>query len=171
MTKILGACLAVAALAAPSASFAYSARISVEALVAKAEIIVLAKVIDVRTATTDPHSDRIATAHITATWKGQPSGDRIDYVASPGWFACDVSDAHIGESVVLFLGRQSEDGRYHITHFGRGRMPLFDAAGALHARMHEVSVPARAKVRGQLRSFPDGIALDVLHEIVKQHTE
>ena len=171
MPKILRACITVAVSAVASASFAYSARVSIEALVASSDIIVVAKVVDARVAAIDSRTERIATAEVVAVWKGQPSGKRIQYVVSPEWFACDISGARVGESVVLFLSRNSQDGRYHIAHFGRGRMPLIDSDGTLHARMYEVSVPAAVSARGQTRSFPGSIAVDVLHELVKRHAE
>lgn len=168
MTKVLRASVAVAASLLATGSFAYSARISVEKLIATAEIIVLARFTDVRSAGVNPRIERIATAEILATWKGRPSGTRIDYVASPGWFACDISGARVGESVLLFLTK-SGDG-YHIAHFGRGSMPLIKVDGASHARTYEANVPSRLNV-GQLRSFPDSVPLHLLYALVKQHGE
>lgn len=113
---------------------AYSAVIGIKELVAKSELIVVATVFYVRT----EESQTIAMADVEAVWKGKVTGHTVEYVASPGWFACDVSSAREGERVVLFLERNPRDRRLSIAHYGRGRMEIVKDA----VQAYEVILPA-----------------------------
>jgi hypothetical protein len=83
------------------------------------EMIVLAKVDSVRGLAI--FNNRRATATVTEIWKG-PKAETVEYRVSPT-FACDISDASLGETVLLFLAKD-EKGRWEIVWAGRGRMPL-----------------------------------------------
>ena len=98
----------------------YSAIIGIDELGAKSEVIVVATVFHLRS----EGEQTIAMADVEAVWKGKVAGHTVEYVASPGWFACDVSSARKGERVLLFLVRDPSDGRLHIAHYGRGRMEI-----------------------------------------------
>ncbi|HEX6087409.1 MAG TPA: hypothetical protein VF266_22950 [Thermoanaerobaculia bacterium] len=115
------------------AVMAYSAVIPLKELVARSELIVVATVFGLRV----EGSQSIAMADVEDVWKGSVAGHTVEYVASPGWFACDVSSARKGERVVLFLERNPSDRRLSIAHYGRGRMEIVKDA----VRAYEVPLP------------------------------
>ena len=126
-------------LLAPSA-FAYSAVINIADLIAMSDVVVLAEVFDVRSVRESGMEVTMAMADVRATWKGRVDGSTVEYVASPGWFLCDTSDAKSGETVLLFLKKDPADGRLHIARYGRGRMPVIDGARP-QVRPYEVIFP------------------------------
>lgn len=132
---------------------AYSAIVSLEDLVNKSELVVLAHVVTVRDSAVGAERQQTATAIVDEWWKGAGRSNQIEYVASPGWFACDVSAPKIGETVVLFLERDPNDRRLHITHFGRGRMPVGRERSELYAAPYEVTFPREIKVERQ-QNYP-----------------
>ncbi len=78
---------------------------------------------------------KIATARVLEVWKGN-TGHEVRYLASSKWI-CDISDAKVGERVVLFLMRPKDwpaDWPFRvIAHAGRGRMPIRDVEGKAFA--------------------------------------
>jgi len=92
--------------------------LSLEELIKQAELIVVAKVEKVSSPIDDK---RYAEAKVTEVWKGAQT-ESVEFLASPTW-ACDVSDAVKGETVVLFLIKSKQSRSYQIAHSGRGRMP------------------------------------------------
>ena len=99
--------------------FAKVATISLEELVQRSDIIILAKV---ETFTRPFIGKRYAKAKVTDVWKGTQV-DRVEFLASPTW-TCDISDARKGETVLLFLTKRGTSRSYAIVHSGRGRLPL-----------------------------------------------
>jgi hypothetical protein len=74
---------------------------------------------------------KIATARVLEVWKGNAVRE-VRYLASPSWI-CDISDAKVGERVVLFLVKPKDLPFRVIAHSGRGRMPLRDVKGKSYA--------------------------------------
>ena len=74
---------------------------------------------------------KVATARIVEVWKGK-AGPDVRYIASPTW-TCDISEAKVGEQVVLFLSKSKRVPFMLIEHSGRGRMPIRDVNGKPHA--------------------------------------
>ena len=74
---------------------------------------------------------KVATARVVEVWKGK-AGPEIRYIASPTWI-CDISEAKVGERVVLFLRKSKSLPFLLIEHSGRGRMPIRDVNGKPHA--------------------------------------
>ena len=92
--------------------------ISLQEVVRQSEFIVVGEVTAVREAANQPRTAVIAP---TETWQGEAL-ESIGFNAS-STFDCDISTAHRGERVVLFISRD-QAGALRIAHFGRGRMPL-----------------------------------------------
>ena len=109
-------------------SFAYVGAISIQDLVQKSEVIVVARVIAATPPPVDDYAVRTARATILAVWKGPATLKQVEFVASPTW-TCDIADAKIGETAILFLGRDEEQKAFVIMHAGRGRMPI-DESGS-----------------------------------------
>ncbi len=87
-------------------------------LVDKSERIVLAKVESVQSG---PGPEiRQARATVKEVWKG-PKVETVEYRITPG-FACDITEAVIGETVLLFLVK--EESGWGSAWAGRGRMTL-----------------------------------------------
>lgn len=108
---------------------------------------------------TEEEPVRFATARVMEVWKGSRNRD-VRFVSSPS-FACDISVAEPGEAVVLFLQKDAM-GVMHITHLGRGRMPIVDRNGKSYANFaNEVTMPKSAstivkhEVNQPLKSFKD----------------
>jgi hypothetical protein len=74
---------------------------------------------------------KVATARVVEVWKGK-AGPDVRYIASPTW-TCDISEAKVGERVVLFLSKSKGVPFMLIEHSGRGRMPIRDVNGKPHA--------------------------------------
>lgn len=120
-----------------------------EELVRGSEVIVVADVVLVRDENAkNGKGERVAVARVRERWKGS-SGDTVEFFAHPAW-ACDVSDAKEGETVVLFLRRTrffppaaSSGSTFFIAHHGRGRMPLVLKTKARYAEvsLNEVALP------------------------------
>jgi len=119
---------------------AWVASRSLEELITRSELIVVAKVEKVSDATA---GKRDAKANVTEVWKGSRV-ETVEFLASPMW-ACDVSDAKEGETAVLFLIKGKASRSYQIAHSGRGRMPQRTVGGRPSAELY-----------GDLR-LPDGI--------------
>lgn len=116
------------ALAVANAS-AKVAQIPFAELVEGSDIIVVATVTSVSQTQTDEAA--YATAQVVEVWKGQP-GHEVEFLASPTW-ACDISGAKKGETVLLFLIKSDKSRSYAIAHSGHGRLPLRTVAGKTYA--------------------------------------
>ncbi len=81
---------------------------------------------------------------------------------------CDTSGARVGERGVLFLSRAAIDSELHITHFGRGRLPVGEINGAKVAFLYEVRVPASIVIQREA-AYPkrEGVSLSALKALVK----
>ena len=159
--------VALVALFAAAASYAYSAIVSISELTAKSRLVVLARVISIRESRTALGPEKRATAKVLEAWKGAPA-DHIDYVASPvGWFACDTSYSRVGETTVLFLERDKGSHGYRIAHFGRGRMPVVAVGNQSHAAVYEVTFPTGIVVRQQQYPFLFTVPVEKLKTIVR----
>lgn len=106
------------------------------------ELIVLARVESVRELAVPGEYTAWATATVTEVWKG-PDVKSVVYLASPT-YACDISDALPGETVLLFLKKEEGLG-WVITWSGRGRMPLLNRNGKDYVSHYNDVI------------FPDGI--------------
>jgi len=84
---------------------------------------------------------KVATARILEVWKGK-TGPDVHYIASPTW-TCDISEARVGEQVVLFLSKSEGVPFMLIGHAGRGRMPIRDVEGKAFATIwtHDIRLP------------------------------
>lgn len=120
-------------------------------LVARSEVIVVARVRDVSGAP----GDEIATATVEEAWKGSP-GPEVRFRANPSRHGrsshgCDISEAERGERALLFLSAVDEQvGHRHIEHLGRGRMPQLgdgcEPTDSVNAQGIEVpGLPARRR--------------------------
>jgi len=90
-----------------------------ETVVWESELVVVAKVTAV-----SPHGrdKSYATTTVLETWKGTPK-PTVEFLAEPSW-ACDISEAQVGETVVLFLVRGEPSRSYLLDVSGGGRMPI-----------------------------------------------
>jgi hypothetical protein len=149
MKRVVFGCTTLLCTFISTASYGYSAVVDLDDLIAEAEMIVVVKVKSVRVTGNAPAEQKIATAEILDAWKGEGVEPTIDYVASPGWFSCDTSDARVGETVVLFLARDQPGERFRIAHFGRGRMRVAGEGKQRRAEACEVIFPSDgARFRG-----------------------
>ncbi len=152
----------------PSLARAMVAPIKFHELVANSEVIVVAQVtkIDIR-----GKDEEIATARVVQTWKGTP-GAEVRFLASPTW-TCDISDAEIGEHVVLFLTRSKDSAILIIAHSGRGRMPLREVEGKSYATIwaDDVILPEGTSTLPGPKpeyDFIKSIDISVLKKMVRQ---
>jgi hypothetical protein len=112
------------------------AAVDLAAMVEASDLIGLAEVTAVRRTLL---GKRVAKAEFIENWKGRAA--TAEFVASPSW-ACDIAEATVGETVVLFLARLRERDRHQIVVAGRGRMPVRDATvGRLADVWPEVLLP------------------------------
>jgi hypothetical protein len=81
---------------------------------------------------------KVATARIVEVWKGK-AGPEVRYIASPTW-TCDISEAKVGEPVVLFLSKSKSVPFMLIAHSGRGRMPIRDVKGKRQATIWVIDI-------------------------------
>lgn len=154
----------------PAATWAKVGRSPVQALIDNSDVIVVAQVESVRGLS---FLHRIARARVREVWKGAPA-ERIEFVASRSW-TCDVTEAHAGEEVLLFLHATEKPNRYEIAFSGRGRMPLRTVNGTVYATFWpEVRLPeGTPTIDGP---EPDGdllqsVELERLRELVRAAPE
>ena len=81
----------------PPAVHAYVGEATLEKQIQWADVIVVAEEADV----SKYEGTWVATARVKEVWKGEV-GDSVRFIAEPTW-ACDVSTAGVGNTVVLFL--------------------------------------------------------------------
>jgi hypothetical protein len=90
-----------------------------ETVVWESELIVVGKV----TAVSEHGTEKsYATANVLETWKGAPQ-ESVEFLAEPTW-ACALTEAFVGETVVLFLIRGEQSRSYLIDGSGGGRLPV-----------------------------------------------
>jgi hypothetical protein len=141
---------------------------SLEELINQAELIVVAKVEKV----SGPiDNKRYAEAKVTEVWKGAQL-ETVEFLASPTW-ACDVSDAVKGETVVLFLIKRKQSRSYQIVHSGRGRMPQRAVGGRLCVDLDEdVRMPdGITAVTSEKNAWVRCVDVPSLKDIVKRQVE
>lgn len=126
---------------------AYSAVVSVHRLLNESQLVVLAEVVSVVESGEGAQRQHVATARVLEFWKGRTAAKQLEFIASPGWFACDTSTAHAGETVILFLSQAPGESRPRIAHFGRGRLPVSTIDGAKVAFIYELRFPPSVPVR------------------------
>jgi hypothetical protein len=132
-------------------------------LAEESDVIVVAKVDSVSGRPDD--GNRRAKATVTEVWKG-PNVKTVEYRVSPT-FACDVSDAQQGESVLLFLAKEEETG-WGIVWAGRGRMPLRNINGKDYlTHFDDVIFPAKTPSVKTPEKRDDGFETAVELKIVK----
>ncbi|MGH9869000.1 MAG: hypothetical protein ACREAA_12645 [Candidatus Polarisedimenticolia bacterium] len=139
-----------------------------ETLVAESGHIVLAKV----SAVEGRGKKRlVAKADVLEVWKG-PDLQEVMFSASPAW-TCDISEAKVGETVVLFLGVAKPGELVYISHSGRGRMPVREVKGRFYADIwHEVILPeATPTIEGPGSSVIRSIDLLLLKDLVLEHAK
>ena len=105
--------LTLAIALSPSSLKAKVREITLKDLVDGSDLIVLAAVTKVEDGPTNLKIGegalppiKIATARVLEAWKGYP-GHEVRYLGSSTW-VCDISDAKVGERVVLFLTRPED---------------------------------------------------------------
>jgi hypothetical protein len=121
------------------------ARITLSKLIDTSELIVVARETTVEDGPANVNLERgaaspvkVATARIVEVWKGK-TGHEVRYIASPTW-TCDISEAKVGEPVVLFLRKSKTEPFMLIAHSGRGRMPIRDMNGKRQATIWVIDV-------------------------------
>jgi len=139
-TRWIDAIAVIVLMSFPAVTSARVTEIALNGLVARSDLIVLAKVRKVEDGPADIKAEcdqfppvKVATAQVIETWKGSPVRE-IRYVASPLW-TCDISDAEKGERVVLFLGIRKGSPIMMIAHSGWGRMPLCEVKDKTYATL------------------------------------
>lgn len=122
--------------AAASEAVARVASPSLKTIIREADVIVMVRV---ATITSGPSDLRVATADVIEVWKGAPDSI-VMYRASPE-FACDMSTAVVGQTVVLFLGAADGSKTRTILHAGRGQMVIEDLGGETLASLVGIVLP------------------------------
>jgi hypothetical protein len=123
----------ILALSLPIASFGRPIMPTLHDLTQNANLIVVAQVEKVVTEPSENIGNasgireitwerRTATARVLEVWKGT-AGERIQFRASKSW-ACDVSKAIVGETVILFLTNGENTQVMSIAYSGIGRLPV-----------------------------------------------
>jgi hypothetical protein len=144
--------------------------ITIQALAAASDLIVVAKVDLVRTGGL-LDKKRIASATVLEVWKGKKTGV-LEFRAYP-LRSNDFSDALAGETAILFLKKAGKKDPYQIAGSGRGRMPVRTVYKGAYASLwiydillpkgtHTIDGPDQA-MRDALRS----VKLNDLKKILK----
>jgi hypothetical protein len=135
-----------------------------ETSVFESELIVLAKV----TAMSAKDDDKMyATAQVLETWKGTPT-KYVEFLAEGTW-ACDMTEAHVGETVVLFLVRGEPSRSYLIDGSGGGRLPVQvvdDIAYATSLGYLVLPDWVHTTAATEDHEYPRLVRLDTLRELV-----
>jgi hypothetical protein len=162
----------------PASAGASVARITLKELVDDSDLIVVARETKIEDGPADLNLGKevsspikVATARIVEVWKGK-AGPDVRYIASPTW-TCDISEAKVGEPVVLFLSKSKSVPFMRIEHSGRGRMPIRDVNGKRHATIWviDIELPRGVKTIPGPESeyqFIRSVAVDDLKHAVRQ---
>ena len=135
-----------------------------ETVVGESELIVVATVTAVSASSTDK---AYATAQVLETWKGTPT-KYVEFLAELTW-ACDMTEAHTGETVVLFLVRGEPSRSYLIDGAGGGRLPVQVVGDIAYASsLGYIVLPdwIHTTPATEGREYPRLIRLDTLREVV-----
>jgi hypothetical protein len=143
--------------------------IPIAELAQRSDLIVIATVESV----SEPTGEKVyATAKVMEVWKG-PHVGKVEFLASGTW-TCDISEAELGEAVLLFLTTGPESRSLMIAHSGRGRMPLRTLDGKRYATFwEEILLPeTTATIPGPDRAscFIRSLEVEVFRSLVKQAT-
>lgn len=145
--------------------FAKVAPIPFGDLVASCESIVVAQVESVSSPVA---GRRYAEARVMEVWKG-PETATVKFLASPTW-ACDISEAKEGETVLLFLAKDEKSQSYAIAHSGHGRWPLRTIAGKSHAVIGPLVILPKDTPMGKVpepkNNFIRSVEIRTLQELV-----
>lgn len=164
------------------------ASISLEDLTRNSDIVIVGKVISVKKI----GEEEIAKVEVLKTLKGNPQNS-VFVSVTPSW-ACDVSDAVVGETALFFLGKNqirptwerkleqacefkkqidSEIGEnefYYISHSGSGRMPIEKKNGSENISIlyNRVFLPKKIKVTEKPIGKYSTKNLANLNEVIKE---
>jgi len=154
-------------------AFAKVAPVPFNQLVRQSSVIVLARVESVKPRLLRPLGDRYARARVIEVWKGPANLAKIEFLASPTW-TCDIADAQVGETAVLFLQWDARENRYNIAHSGRGRMAIREITGTQLATIwRDVRLPEGTATEAGPEpqfDFIRSIAVPVLKKLVVEAT-
>jgi hypothetical protein len=78
-------------------------------------VIVIAKV---KSVTSGGGNKEYALGDVSEIWKGEKVKE-VEFLATPSTDVCDESQAHVGETVVLFLEKSEKSRSYAIVHSGQ----------------------------------------------------
>lgn len=109
-----------------------------------------------------------ARATVLEVWKGRRV-QAVDYDVTPR-FECDISDAIVGETVLLFLAK---DEGWHIAWHGRGRMPLKTERGKKYLTYFmDVIFPHNTRSidfpKANADEFDVGVELKIVKKLVQK---
>lgn len=143
---------------------------SIEELIQSSDAVVIATVTQVSEASPSAAGIRFASAETKRTLKGPLLGT-VRFRASKEW-VCDISDAQIGETVLLFLVGPT-DGNFGIALAGRGYMPLRTVHGKKYATLwDDVRLPRDAPVipgPNPKYTFIVSVELSYIEALVRNH--
>jgi hypothetical protein len=154
------------------------ARITLKELIDSSDLIVVARETKVEDGPADLDLGKevrspikVATARIVEVWKGK-GGPEVRYIASPTW-TCDISEAKVGEPVVLFLSKSKSVPFMFIKHSGRGRMSIRDVNGKRHATIWVIDIELPRGVKTIPGPEPEyrfirSLVVDELKQAVRQ---
>lgn len=117
---------------------------SLAELIAWSDLIVVGHVSEIDERDSNP----FAMVVVEELWYGT-SPSRVRVSLRPTW-SCDGSRASLAERGVYFLGREN-DGQWHISHSGHGRMPIVNKSVAVSQL---VRLPGETGVRPASRDVP-----------------
>jgi hypothetical protein len=137
--------IGLVALVLPRSVGAEVAKITLSKLIDSCDLIVVARETKVEDGPATVNIEKgaespvkVATARSVEVWKGK-TGHEVRYIASPTW-TCDISEAKVGEPVVLFLRKSKTAPFTLIAHSGRGRMPIREVNGKRQATIWVIDV-------------------------------
>ena len=134
--------------------------VAFEHVVRGSDLIAVARVVSVEPRLSDPRGHRFARASVIEVWKGSQEVREIEFLASPTW-PCDMATAEAGETVVLFLERESSEPYYTIAHAGRGRMPIHTFAKKRFATFWGDMILPKGTRTEQTRGSRSGRSIEV----------
>jgi hypothetical protein len=166
MRLVASVAIAVGVLFSSAAAWAKVSSTTLVELIASSDLVVLGQVVEVEKVDSEP----VATMQVTEVWKGR-SEPRIRYDVRRAW-ACDVSDAQVGETAVIFLIGGAPTGAMVLAHSGRGRFPIVVISGVqyVRARTEGLVLPVDLPVEWLARAdgtFDSWVKLSDLRDYVK----
>src|SRR6266571_4087542 len=142
---------AAVALLIPSISQGSRTSMSLADLTFSSEVIVLGVVTTVNSV----GEDVVATVQVKETWKGLVT-PTIEYDARRTW-ACDISNARVGETDLLFLVHRCPGGMLALASWGDGRLVVkpIDGVDYIGDRFRTLNVMDEMPIKWQLGSSSD----------------